>query len=159
MYTLDVLNRIEPEPETQSDSPRRARQVTDPAARIAGPGRPYPGGTYDRAVRLINSSGHAWQVEDLVEALRRGGWDAQVDNPVETLRSALSRATRDRQIARQAKGVYGPNPSAADAIADEGQPVTKPDASEPGYAEINSGVADAPPVDEQVPPPAPSQFR
>lgn len=103
-YALSVLDRIDPDSPSTRSTPR-ARQP-----RLAGQGSSVgrPGGSYDRAVRIVNSSDRVWRVEDLVVAMREDGWAAQVENEVDAVRSALSRAVKNGLIARPEPGFYGP---------------------------------------------------
>lgn len=99
-YALAVLDRLDPDksPVTQR-APGRGR-------REASGGR--PGGTYDRAVRVINASDRTWRINELIVAMRQDGWAAQVTNEIETVRSALSRAVHDGLIDRPEQGVFMP---------------------------------------------------
>jgi hypothetical protein len=102
-YALEVLDRIEPE--TATSAARSTRTDRPAGSSILGA---RPGGTFERAVRIINSSGRTWRVEELVHAMREDGWSAQVRSEVETVRSALSRAVRDGLVTRLSQGVYAP---------------------------------------------------
>jgi hypothetical protein len=109
-YALSVLDRIDPDAE-QAEPPSGSSSA--PQSRVSrtaqdGTARGRPGGTYERAVRVVNSSGRAWQVEELIPALRQDGWSAQVDNEINAVRSALSRAVRDGLVSRPKQGLYAP---------------------------------------------------
>jgi hypothetical protein len=107
MFALSVLDRIDAADTSEQKSTNRRSEDH----RIAGssPAGVRPGGTLDRAVAIINESDRAaWTPDELLVAMRENGWAAQVENEVETVRSALSRATRQGLIARVAHGMYGP---------------------------------------------------
>lgn len=101
-YALSVLDRIDSDAQDAAgpmpQAPRRRQTVT-----------PRVGGTFEHAVRMVNSSGRTWQVEDLVEAMKQDGWAADVASPLDTVRSSLSRAVKAGQITRPRQGVYAPS--------------------------------------------------
>lgn len=125
-YTLAVLDRLAPG-EVQPATRRHARA----GRRKTKTG--HPGGTLDRAVRAITSSGRAWRVDELVSAMRDDGWSANVANETETVRSALSRAVRDGLVDRVGQGLYAPKDHQGTAAGgDDGQvPVGTDDGAEP----------------------------
>ncbi len=109
-YALSVLDRIEPEVLASGAGTTRTTRTTRPRM-DSGAGAvtaARPGGTFERAVRVINSSERTWRVEELIGAMREDGWTARVESEAETVRSALSRAVRDGLISRWSHGVYGP---------------------------------------------------
>ncbi len=112
-YALEVLERLsatgtetdsDHEPAVQPDSPKPLRRRSR--------------GTYDLAVRTINSSTRTWRVEELVRQMREDGWDVEVKNAVETVRAALSRAVSAGEVTRTSYGVYG----AKRGTSEEGSP-------------------------------------
>jgi hypothetical protein len=108
-YALSVLDRIDPDAE-HADPPSGSSAPQSRVSRSAQDGatKGRPGGTFERAVRVVNSSGRAWQVEDLIPALRQDGWSAQVDNEINAVRSALSRAVSQGLVSRPKQGLYAP---------------------------------------------------
>ncbi len=103
-YALTVLDRIEPEASVPPAGARRGTPLDRPGMALGA----RPGGTFDRAVKIVNSSERTWRVDELVQAMREDGWTARVESEAETVRSALSRAVRDGLISRWSHGVYGP---------------------------------------------------
>jgi hypothetical protein len=112
-YALSVLERVtgadtgtdsDHEPAVQPDRPKPLRRRSR--------------GTYDQAVRTINSSTRTWRVEELVRQMREDGWDVEVKNEVETVRAALSRAVSAGEVTRTSYGVYG----AKRGTSEEGSP-------------------------------------
>jgi Transcriptional regulator, AbiEi antitoxin len=66
-----------------------------------------PGGSLDHILRIITASNRSWRAEDLVPEMVEQGWDAGgVENAVEAVRAALSRATREGLIERVGHGLY-----------------------------------------------------
>lgn len=102
-YALAVLDRLVPGAQSPSLAQRRAARSVRRKGTV---GR--PGGSYERAVRIIRTSDQAWRVDDLLPAMRKDGWSANVANEVETVRSALTRAVRDGLIDRTGVGLYAP---------------------------------------------------
>lgn len=101
-YALQVLQRVQPPP-TGSEPVVEVRQTVR-AERS-------PGGqstTSDAAFEVIDSEPErAWRAEEIVAAMRTHGWDAQVDNEIETVRAALSRGVKADRIRRVGYGTYG----------------------------------------------------
>jgi hypothetical protein len=62
---------------------------------------------YSRVVELISQSDQDWSVSELVESFRRQGMPLTVKDPMNAVRSALSRANSNGAIMRTSEGRYG----------------------------------------------------
>lgn len=119
MYALAVLERIEVDDEP---APRRVRRM---------------GATTEYVVRALAKIGRGAEVDEVLGVMRHEGWSAQPDNPIETVRAALSRAVRDGLAIRSAYGVYELPPQAEfgdeeesaddDYVDEDGSTYTPPD--------------------------------
>lgn len=66
------------------------------------------GGTTKYILKALEALGEPAAVEhQMIPAMREQGWTAQPVNAVETVRAALSRATRDDLVVRVGTGLYG----------------------------------------------------
>lgn len=112
-YTLTALDRMDQE-SADSSSVSKERQTQPSPREISGAARrrrtrtnPPPGSTLGRALKVINGSDRGWKPEEVVSAMRQEGWEAEVKNELETVRTALARAVSDGLIERRDFGVYG----------------------------------------------------
>ncbi len=105
VFALGVLDRIDSATPTTVS---RAVKVSDSASATRTQRQPgvRPGGSFEHAVRIITDSQQHWRAEDLVPVMRANGWAADVADELQTVRTALARATKAGLIVRVGPGTY-----------------------------------------------------
>jgi hypothetical protein len=125
-FTLSVLDDIETP--ASAGAIREGEAARRPVAMKAA--RRRLGGTTEYILKALEALGVPAAVEhQMIPAMREQGWTAQPVNAVETVRAALSRATRDGLVVRVGTGLYG-LPEWSTGISDGEQAQPDDDAAE-----------------------------
>ncbi len=107
-FALSVLDRLGADDTASSGSARATTRVSGP--NLAPRGRQQPemrsGGSVEHAIRAITESHRTWRAEDLLPVMRANGWAAEVADELQTVRTALARATKAGLIVRVGPGTY-----------------------------------------------------